>query len=92
MKHVATSLVSCSSVQVDRMSGSASVLISDWVLTVVIMGSSMTFAAGQRSEFLPGLEMGMTIHDFQIAGICCVAAVTYSFSNLVRCECHCSCQ
>ena len=43
------------------------------------MRASITFAAGQSSELgqyedpreesLPGLGIGMTIHDFQIAGI-----------------------
>ena len=50
------------------------------MLTVVSMRTSITFAAGQSSETgryevpreksLPGLGMGMTIDDFQIAGIC----------------------
>ena len=76
-----------------------------------------------REESFPGLGIGMTIDDFQIAGIrhdvtetmksavwyslavgprffrskilslsgpkCLgIATVAYSFSNLVRCECH----
>ena len=49
------------------------------MLTLVSMRASITFAAWQRSEigryevhreeYLPGLGMGMTIDDFQIAGI-----------------------
>ena len=49
------------------------------MLTVVSMRASITFAAGQTSEIdryevprdesLPGLEIWMTIYDFQIAGI-----------------------
>ena len=49
------------------------------MLTVVSMRASITFAAGQSSEIgryevsreesLPGLGIGMTIDDFQIAGI-----------------------
>ena len=49
------------------------------MLTVVSMRASITFAAGQstengryevpRKESLPGLGIGMTIDDFQIAGI-----------------------
>ena len=49
------------------------------VLTVVCMRASITYAAGQsseigryevpREEFLPGLGIGITIDDFQIAGI-----------------------
>ena len=52
---------------------------SKCVLTVVSMRASITFAAGQSSEIsryevpreesLPGLGIGMTIDDFQIAGI-----------------------
>ena len=52
---------------------------SKCVLTVVSMRASITFAAGQSSEIgryevpreesLPGLSIGMTIDDFQIAGI-----------------------
>ena len=50
-----------------------------YVLTVETMRASITFAAGQsskigryevpREESLPGLGIGMTIDDFQIAGI-----------------------
>ena len=49
------------------------------MLTVVSIRASTTFAAGQSSEIgryevpreesLPGLGIGMTIDDFQIAGI-----------------------
>ena len=49
------------------------------MLTVVSIRASITFAAGQSSEIgryevlreesLPGLGIGMTIDDFQIAGI-----------------------
>ena len=49
------------------------------MLTVVSMKASITFASGQSSEIgryevsreesLPGLGIGMTIDDFQIAGI-----------------------
>ena len=49
------------------------------MLTVVSMRASITFAAEQSSEIgryevpreesLPGLGIGMTIDDFQIAGI-----------------------
>ena len=49
------------------------------MLTVVCMRASITFAAVQSSEIgryevpreesLPGLGIGMTIDDFQIAGI-----------------------
>ena len=49
------------------------------MLTVVSIIASITFAAGQSSEIgryevpreesLPGLGIGMTIDDFQIAGI-----------------------
>ena len=49
------------------------------MLTVVNMRASITFAAGQSSEIgryevpreesLPGLGIGMTIDDFQVAGI-----------------------
>ena len=52
---------------------------SKCVLTVVSMRASITFAAGQSNEIgryevhregsLPGLGIGMTIDDFQIAGI-----------------------
>ena len=52
---------------------------SKCVLTVVSMRASITFAAGQSSEIgryevpreesLPSLGIGMTIDDFQIAGI-----------------------
>ena len=48
------------------------------MLTVVSIRASITFAAGQSSEIgryevpreesLPGLGIGMTIDDFQIAG------------------------
>ena len=80
------------------------------MLTVVSIRASITFAAGQSSEIgryevhreesLPGLGIGMTIDDFQIAGIrhdvmeliraksFGIAAVAYSFNDLVRCECH----
>ena len=50
-----------------------------YVLMVVSMRASITFAAGQSSEIgryevhreesLPGLGIGKTIDDFQIAGI-----------------------
>ena len=49
------------------------------MLTVVSMTATITFAAGQsceigryevpREESLPGLGIGMTIDNFQIAGI-----------------------
>ena len=49
------------------------------MLTMVSIRASITFAAGQSSEIgryevpreesLPGLGIGMTIDDFQIAGI-----------------------
>ena len=49
------------------------------MLTLISTSASITFAAGQRSETgryevpreesLPGLGIGMTIDDFQIAGI-----------------------
>ena len=52
---------------------------SKCMLTVVSMRASITFAAAQsceigryevpREESLPGLGIGMTIDDFQIAGI-----------------------
>ena len=56
------------------------------------MAASITFVAGQRSEigryevhreeFLPGFRMGMTIDDFQIAGI--RHDVTKSLKSAVR--------
>ena len=58
------------------------------MLTVVSMRASITFAAGQSSEigryeeFLPGLGIGMTIDDFQIAGIW--HDVTESLKSAVR--------
>ena len=65
------------------MCGSESMLVRSWqkcVLTVVSMRGSITVAAGQSSEIvlyevpredsLPGLGIGMTIDEFQIAGIC----------------------
>ena len=49
------------------------------MLTLVSMRASITITAGQRSEVgrnevhregsLPGFGMGMTLEDFQIAGI-----------------------
>ena len=82
MKPVATSLVSCSKAEVVECPGRNpcwSEARSKCVLTVVSMRASITFAAGQsselgryevpREEFLPGLGIGMTIDDFQIAGI-----------------------
>ena len=52
---------------------------SKCVLTMVSMRASITFAAGQSSEIdryevhreesFPGLGIGMTVDDFQIAGI-----------------------
>ena len=66
-------------------------LISGWVLMLVSMRASITFAAGQRSESgryevlreasLPGFGLGMTIDDFQIAGI---RHVTESLKSAVR--------
>ena len=66
------------------------------MLTLVSMRASITFASGQRSEIgryevhreesLPGFRMGMTIDDFQIAGIrhdvteSLKSAVRYSFA------------
>ena len=72
------------------MSGSESVLISDWMLTLVSTSASITFAAGQRSEIGRyevhweefGFEMGRTIDDFQIAGI--RHDVTESLKSTVR--------
>ena len=82
MKPVATSLVSCSRAEVVECPGRNpcwSKAGSKCVLTVVNMRASITFAAGQSSEIgryelpreesLPGLGIGMTIDDFQIAGI-----------------------
>ena len=82
MKHVATSLVSCSRAEVVECPSRNqcwSKAGSKCVLTVVSMRASITFAAGQSSEMgrydvhreesLPGLGIGMTIDDFQIAGI-----------------------
>ena len=64
------------------MSGSESVLVRSWEQVCVNSGNiraSITFAAGQSSEIgryeipreesLPGLGIGLTIDDFQIAGI-----------------------
>ena len=62
------------------MSGSESVLVRSWEQVCVnSMRASIIFAAVQRSEIgryevpkeesLPGLGIGMTIDDFQIAGI-----------------------
>ena len=62
------------------------------MLTVVRLRASITFAAGQSSEIgryevpreesLPGLGIGMTIDDFQIAGI--RHDVTKSLKSAVR--------
>ena len=62
------------------------------MLTVVSIRASITFAAGQSSEIgryevpreesLPGLGIGMTIDDFQIAGI--RHHVTESLKSAVR--------
>ena len=62
------------------------------MLTVVSIRASITFAAWQSSEigryevpieeFLPGLGIGMTIDDFQIAGI--RHDVTESLKSAVR--------
>ena len=62
------------------------------MLTVVSMRASITFDAGQnceigryevpREESLPGLGIGMTIDDFQIAGI--RHDVTESLKSAVR--------
>ena len=51
------------------------------MLTVVIIRASATFAALQSSESLPGLGIGMTIDDFQIAWI--QHDVTESLKNAV---------
>ena len=81
MKPVATSLVSCSKAEVVECPVRIRVgqKLGAGVLTVVSMRASITFAAGQSSEIgrykvpreesLPGLGIGMTIDDFQIAGI-----------------------
>ena len=82
MKPVAISLVSCSRAEVVECRGRNlcwSAAGSKGVLTVKIMRATITFAAEQSSEFgryedpreesLPGLGIGMTIDDFQIAGI-----------------------
>ena len=82
MKPVATSLVSCSKAEVVECpvrNPCLSEAGSKCVLTVVSIKASITFAAGQSSEIsryevpreesLPGLGIGMTIDDFQIAGI-----------------------
>ena len=82
MKPVATSLVSCSKAEVVECpvrNPCWSEAGSKCVLTVVSIRASITFAAGQSSEIgryevpreesLPGLGIGMTIDDFQIAGI-----------------------
>ena len=62
------------------------------MLTVVSIRASITFAAGQgreigryevpREESLPGLGIGMTLDDFQIAGI--RHDVTESLKSAVR--------
>ena len=80
MKPVATSLVSCSKAEVVECpvrNTCWSEAGSKCVLTVVSIRASITFAAGQSSEIgryevsreesLSGL--GITIDDFQIAGI-----------------------
>ena len=82
MKPVATSLVSCSKAEVVEcpvQNPCWSEAGSKCVLTVVSIRASITFAAGQSSEIgryevpregsLPGLGIGVTIDDFQIAGI-----------------------
>ena len=82
MKPVATLLVSCSRAEVVECPGRNpcwSKAGSKCVLTVVSMRASITFAARQTSEIgpyevhreesLPDLGIGMTIDDFQIAGI-----------------------
>ena len=82
MKPVATSLVSCSRAEVVECPGRNpcwSKAESKCVLTVVVMGASITFAAGQSSEIgryavpreasLPGLEIVMAIYYFQFARI-----------------------
>ena len=65
---------------------------SECVLTVISMRASITLIAGQsteigryevpREESLPGLGIGMTIDDFQIAGI--RHDVTESLKSAVR--------
>ena len=95
MKHVATLLVSCSKAEVVEFSVRKpcwSESGNKCALTVASMNSSMTFAAGQSSvigryevpteESLPGFGMGMTIDDFQIAGI--RHEVTESLKSAVR--------
>ena len=82
MNPVATSLVSCSRAEVVECPGRNlcwSKAESKCVLTVVSMRAFTTFSAGQSSEIgryevpreesLPSLGIGMTIDDFQIAGI-----------------------
>ena len=82
LKPVATSPVSCSKAEVLECpvrNPCWSEAGSKCVLTVVSIRASINFAAGQSSEIgryevpreesLPGLGIGMTIDDFQIAGI-----------------------
>ena len=81
MKPVATSLVSCSKTEVVECpvrNPCWSEAGSKCLLTVVSIRASITFAAGQSIEIgrcevprevsLPGLGIGMTMADFQIAG------------------------
>ena len=95
MKPVATSLVSCSKAEVVECpvrNPCWSEAGNKCVLTVVSIRASITFAAGQsieigryevpREESLPGLGIGMTIDDFQIAGI--RHDVTESLNSAVR--------
>ena len=82
MKPVAISLVSCRSADVVECPGQnpcCSAAGSRWMLTLVSMTASISFAAGQRSEsgryevhkeeFFSGFGMGMTIYEFKIDGI-----------------------
>ena len=95
LKPVATSFVSCSRAEVAECPARNpcwSKAGSRCVLTVVSMRASITFAAGQSSEIyryevpieesLPGLGIGMTIDDFQIAEI--RHDVTESLKSAVR--------
>ena len=89
------SLVSCSRAEVVECPGWNSCWLkakSRCVLAVVSMRASMTLAAGKSSEIgrcevpreesLPGLGIGMTIDDFQIAWI--LHDVTESLKSAVR--------
>ena len=96
LNHVAISLVSCSSAEVVECLGRnpcCSADVSGWALTEKSKRASITFAAGQRSgisryevpreeESLSDLWMGITIQDFQIAGI--LHDVTESLKSTVR--------